>query len=250
MKILTITNQKGGTGKTTTAAAVAACLRKRGKNVLLVDLDPQCNLTYACGAEPDGATVLEVLRGDVPALAAIRKTAAGDLIPASRGLSGADTFIKDTGKEYRLAEALEPIRGRYSFVIIDTPPALGILTINALTASDAVLIPAQADIFSLQGVEQLAETIRPVVKYCNPKLRIEGILLTRYSPRTILSRDVTELAEQLAQKLGTKVFGAKIREAVAVRESQISRTPLPEYAPDANVTKDYEELTAELVKGL
>ena len=247
MKTITITNQKGGTGKTTTAAAIAACLRARGKSVLLIDLDPQCNLTYACGADPEGKTILEVLRGEISAIQAIRKSDAGDLIAASRGLSGADTFIKDTGKEYRLAEALEPIRGKYSYVIIDTPPALGILTINALTASDSVLIPAQADIFSLQGVEQLAETIRPVIKYCNPKLRIEGIVLTRYSARTILSRDVTELAEQLAAKLGTKVFSARIREAVAVRESQISRTPLPAYAPDANVTHDYEALTDELV---
>ena len=132
---------------------------------------------------------------------------------------------------------------------MDTPPALGILTVNALTACDSVIIPAQADIYSLQGIEQLAETMKPVKKYCNPALRIEGILLTRYSPRSVLSREVAELAEQLAVKLNTKLFKATIREAIAVKEAQISQQSLYSYAPKAKVTEDYTALIDELISG-
>lgn len=169
------------------------------------------------------------------------------MIAANKALAGADAFIADTGKEYRLKEALESIKGRYDYIIVDTPPALGILTVNALTACDSVIIPAQADIYSLQGIEQLAETMKPVKKYCNPALRIEGILLTRYSPRSVLSREVAELAEQLAAKLNTKLFKATIREAIAVKEAQISQQSLYSYAPKAKVTEDYTALIDELI---
>jgi len=248
MKIITVTNQKGGAGKTTTAATLAAGLSLKGFKTLLIDLDPQGNLTYTAGAKTGGATALGVLTGEVKPEDAIQHTGGGDIIASSKALSGADAFIKDTGKEYRLKEALESLQGAYDFCIVDTPPALGILTINALTACDSVIIPAQADIYSLQGVEQLAETIKPVKKYCNPSLQIAGILLTRYSPRSILSRDVAELAEQLAAKLGTRLFKTTIREAIAVKEAQISKRTLYEYAPKAKVTEDYTALIEELLE--
>lgn len=248
MKIITVTNQKGGAGKTTTAATLAAGLSLKGFKTLLIDLDPQGNLTYTAGAKTGGATALGVLTGEVKPEDAIQHTGGGDIIASSKALSGADAFIKDTGKEYRLKEALESLQGAYDFCIVDTPPALGILTINALTACDSVIIPAQADIYSLQGVEQLAETIKPVKKYCNPSLQIAGILLTRYSPRSILSRDVAELAEQLAAKLGTRLFKTTIREAIAVKEAQISKRTLYEYAPKAKVTEDYIALIEELLE--
>ena len=246
-KVYTITNQKGGAGKTTTALAAAAGLSLKGYSVLSIDLDAQSNMTYTAGAKADGATALGVLTGEIRAGDAIQKTESGGIIPASKALAGADAFITDTGKEYRLKEALEPIRGEYDYIIIDTPPALGILTINALTACDSVIIPAQADIYSLQGIEQLAETMKPVKKYTNPDLTIEGILLTRYSPRSVLSREVAELAQQIAGKLGTKLFRATIREAVAVKEAQISQQSLYSYAPKAKVTEDYSRFIAELL---
>ena len=246
-RVITVTNQKGGAGKTTTAATLAAGLILKGYRVLLVDLDPQGNLTYTAGAKTGGATALGVLTGEVKPLDAIQHTASGDIIAASKALSGADAFIKDTGKEYRLKEALESLQGLYDFIIVDTPPALGILTINALTACDSVIIPAQADIYSLQGVEQLAETMKPVKKYCNPALKIEGILLTRYSPRSVLSREVAELAEQLAAKLGTRLFKATIRENIAVKEAQISQRTLYSYAPRAKATADYTSFIEELL---
>lgn len=246
-KTLAIINQKGGVGKSTTALMLAAGLTRKGYSVLIVDLDAQCDLTYTTGANMDGATALGVLTGEIKAQDAIQHTESGDLIPANKALAGADAFITDTGKEYRLKEALEPIAGRYDYVVVDTPPALGILTINALTACNSVIIPAQADIYSLQGIEQLAETMKPVKKYCNHDLSIEGILLTRYSPRSVLSREVAGLASQLAAKIGTKLFKTTIREAIAVKESQISQKSLYSYAPKAKVTEDFDRFIAELL---
>ena len=247
MKTIAIINQKGGVGKSTTAAQLASGLSLKGYKTLSIDLDAQGNLTYSFGASTDGATALGVLTGEVKTADAIQHTEQGDIIPANKALSGADASISDTGKEYRLKEALELISGQYDYCIIDTPPALGILTVNALTACDSVVIPAQADIYSLQGIEQLAETIKPVKKYCNPALTIEGILLTRYSPRSVLSRDIADLAGQLAEKLGTKLFTATIREAVAVKEAQINQQSLYTYAPKAKVTEDYTAFVAEII---
>lgn len=247
-KIIAIINQKGGVGKSTTAEALIAGLSLKGFSVLSIDLDAQGNMTYTAGAKTDGATALGVLTGEVKVEDAIQKTKSGDIIAANKALAGADAFIADTGKEYKLKEALESIEGKYQYIIIDTPPALGILTVNALTACHSVIIPAQADIYSLQGIEQLADTMKPVKKYCNPNLKIAGILLTRYSSRSILSREVAEIAEQLAGKLGTKLFKATIREAVAVKEAQISQQSLFDYAPKAKVTEDYRAFIEELLE--
>ena len=246
MKTVSVINQKGGVGKSTTAEMLISALSLKGFKVLAIDLDAQGNLSYSLAANLDSPTILEVLTEEISAKDAIKKARA-DVISSNKALAGADAFIADTGKEYRLKEALEKIAKNYDFCIIDTPPALGILTINALTASDSVIIPAQADIYSLQGIENLEETIKAVKKYCNPNLKIEGILLTRYNTRTILSREVSEMAEKLAEKLETKLFKAKIRDAVAVKEAQISQESLFKYAPKSNVTKDYEGFINEFL---
>ena len=246
-RIISIINQKGGVGKSTTAEALLAGLTLKGYKTLAVDLDAQGNLTYATGANSQGATSLGVLTREVDAGDAIQHTPSGDIIPSNKALAGADTFITDTGKEYRLKEALESVASEYDYIIIDTPPALSILTINALTASNSVIIPAQADIYSLQGIEQLAETIQPVKRYCNPTLSIEGILLTRYSKRSILGQEVAGLARQIAQRLNTKVFDTTIREAIAIKEAQISQQSLFSYAPKAPVTDDYRAFIEEVI---
>lgn len=246
MKTVSVINQKGGVGKSTTAEMLISALSLKGFKVLAIDLDAQGNLSYSLAANLDSPTILEVLTEEISAKDAIKKARA-DVISSNKALAGADAFIADTGKEYRLKEALEKIAKNYDFCIIDTPPALGILTINALTASDSVIIPAQADIYSLQGIENLEETIKAVKKYCNPNLKIEGILLTRYNPRTILSREVSEMAEKLAEKLETKLFKAKIRDAVAVKEAQISQESLFKYAAKSNVAKDYEGFINEFL---
>lgn len=246
-KVYAIINQKGGVGKSTTAEALASGLSLKGFKTLAIDLDAQANMSYTAGAKTDRETALDVLTGEVDAADAIQHTKNGDIIAASKTLAGADAFITDTGKEYRLREAIESIKEAYDYMVIDTPPALGILTINALTACDSIIIPAQADIYSLQGIEQLAETIKPVKKYCNPALAVDGILLTRYNHRSILSREVAELAGKLAEKLGTKLFRATIREAIAVKEAQISQQSLYSYAPRSKAAEDYTRFIAELL---
>jgi len=246
-KVVAVINQKGGVGKTTTAACLIAGLAAHGMRVLGVDLDAQCNLTFALNAQADFLTSLEVLKGESEALEAIQKTQFCDFIAASTGLSGADAFIKETGREYKLKEALQKIKENYNYIILDTPPALGILTVNALTASDEIIIPAQADIFSIQGIVQLTETIYAVRKYCNNNLKILGILLTRYNNRTVLSRDIYDTLKEIASKLDTKVFKTTIREGISIKESQINRQDLFKYAPKEKVTNDYKNFINEFL---
>ena len=249
MKTIAIINQKGGVGKSTTAFTLASGLKNKGYKTLCIDMDAQGNLSYTANANDDLLTIYDLLAEDADINQAIQHTKNFDLIASSKALSGADGFITDIGKEYKLKEILESVKNDYDYIIIDTPPALGILTVNALTACDSVIIPAQADIYSLQGIEQLSKTIQPIKKYCNDKLKIDGILLTRYSPRAILSREVAEIANDLAQNLNTKVFKSTIREAIAVKESQINKQSLFDYAPNSNVTNDYLNFVNELLKG-
>lgn len=246
--IYAVINQKGGVGKTSTALAMLTGLTLRGFKALAIDLDPQGNLTYSTGAHAGGKTALSLLTGEARPEEAIQHTPAGDVIPTSKQLTGADAFIRDTGKEYRLKEALQEIVSTYDYIVIDTPPALGILTVNALTACDRVIIPAQADVYSLQGISQLIDTIRPIKRYTNPALKIGGILLTRYSNRTTLSREVRELIQAKAEELDAYLFEATIREAVAVKESQILRKDLFSYSRAANVAADYQQFIEELLQ--
>ena len=245
---IAIINQKGGVGKSTTTNALGAGLTLKGYKVLYVDLDAQGNLSYSMGAINKPITSLEVLTGTATAAEAIVATPQGDLIPASPALSGADALIKDTGKEYKLKEALEPLKDNYDYILLDTPPALGVLTVNALTACNSVIIPAQADIYSLQGIGQLNQTIQTVKKYCNKALYIKGILITRYSSRAILTRDMTQLLEDTARQLNTKLYTAKIRECIALKEAQASQQDIFTYSPKSNATADYTAFIEELIE--
>lgn len=245
---ISIINQKGGVGKSTTALALGAGLTLIGFKVLYIDLDTQGNLTYALGARDTGLTAFEVLTKTAEIYDVIQSTPQGDIIPASPALAGADTVINEVGKEYRLREALGSRQGTYNYVIIDTPPALGILTINALTACKRIIIPAQADIFSLQGIGQLHSTIKTVKRYCNPSLKIEGILLTRFNSRTVLSRDITQMIDQTAKQLHTRLFKTTIREAIAVKEAQANQQDIFSYAPKGKATEDYRNFIKELLE--
>ena len=247
--IYAVINQKGGVGKSTVAGVLLSGLTKRGFKTLAVDLDAQGNLSFSVGADTNTQkTSFEMLTQKCSVSDLIQHTEQGDIIPSSRSLSGADMFINTTGKEYRLKEALEQIENSYDYIILDTPPALGILTVNALTAADSVIIPAQADVYSLQGIAQLSETISTVRKYCNPKLKISGILLTRYNARAVLNRNIYDMMQEQAKNLDTKLFKTSIREAVAVREAQISQTSIFDYAPKANVTEDFQNFINELLE--
>ena len=247
-EILAIINQKGGVGKSTTALALGAGLILKGYKVLYIDLDAQGNISYTIGAINNDLTAMDLLNKAATAEQIIQHTAGGDIIPSSPALSTADTIINTTGKEYRLKEALEPIQASYDYIIIDTPPALGILTINALTACTGAIIPAQADIYSLQGIGQLNNTIQTVKKYCNHNLIIKGIVLTRYSSRSILSRDVAEMIEETARRLDTRLYETTIRECIAIKEAQARRQDIFNYAPKSNASLDYMALVNEIIK--
>ncbi|WP_332060208.1 ParA family protein [Streptococcus canis] len=248
MDVITVINQKGGVGKSTTALALGHGLQAKGKSVLFIDLDAQGNISYTLNGNTDGYNALGILQRPETAPQEIQRTGLGDVIPSTPALSGADSILTATGKEYKLKEALEYISKAYSYdhVIIDTPPALGILTINALTASNYAIIPAQADIYSLQGITQLNNTIQVVKKYTNPKLKVLGIVLTRYNARATLTRELTDLLEKTAKDLDTKVFKTRIRENIAVKEAQAVKQSLYNYAPKSNASKDYTDLIDEI----
>lgn len=246
MRTITIIAQKGGTGKTTTAHATAAGLASRGFKVLLIDADAQGNLTYAVNPPAGYYSLFDVLAGRVETKATIRNAGAFDFIAASPELATADLAITQAGKEYRLREALQL---DYDYCIIDTPPALGIITINALATSNEAVIVAQADVFSLQGIGALSATLQAVKQSANPQLTINGILITRHNPRTIISRDMLQLLEDTAQRLGTRVYDARIREATAVKEAQAMQMDLFSYSPQNNAAQDYNAFIGELLEG-
>lgn len=248
MEVIAIINQKGGVGKSTTALAIGSGLRNQGFKVLFIDLDAQGNLSYTIGATTQSYNALGILQRPETTKEEIQRTAQGDIIASSPALAGADNILIDVGKEYKLKESLETVSGLYDYCIIDTPPALSILTINALTSCNSVIIPAQADIYSLQGIGQLNNTIQTIKKYCNPTLSIKGIILTRYNSRSVLSKEVTELIEQTASELNTKVFNTKIRECTALKEAQAMKQDIFTYAPKSNASADYSEIIRELLK--
>ena len=233
--IYTITNQKGGVGKTVTAAALTIGLYNKGKKVLAIDLDAQCNLTDALEGQRS-ASLLNVLIEGADIKEAIQHTKAADLIASSKALVGIDKALDTIGKENKLKEALEPIRSQYDYIIIDTPPAINVLTVNALAAADRVIIPAEPAIFSIQGFNDLIANIEPVRKYYNDKLEIAGVLITRYKLRSNICKEATEALTTLAARAGTKVFKAKIRDTVA-------------YNPKGNAALDYTAFIDELLKG-
>ena len=247
-RVISVSNQKGGVGKTTTTCAVAAGLKKRGFRVLAIDLDPQGNLGFSIGADTEtSATIYDVLRGDVKLQYAIQRMPAADVIISSILLSGIELEFTGSGREYLLQSALEPVQELYDYILLDTPPALGILTINAFTASDTVVVPMQPDIFSLQGISQLHETVERIKSYCNPRLSIAGILLTRFNPRTLLGREVRGTAELIARDLHIRVFETTIRESVTAAEAQSLQKSLFDYAPHKTVTRDYDKFITELL---
>lgn len=249
IEIFAVINQKGGVGKTTTAHNIGAAFIKKGFKVLFIDLDAQCNLTatFNIPFSEQALTSLDILLEPQKSGHSVINTDGGDIIPASPLLSGADTTITGVGKEYKLREALDIKMNGYDYIIIDTPPALGILTINALTACTSVLIPAGADIYSLQGISGLNSTVETVRKYCNPHLKIRGIILTRYNGRAILSRDIAEVLESTAEKLNTKLFKTPIRESISVKEAQANKMSVLDYAPKSNPAFDYISLADEIL---
>ena len=246
--IIAVINQKGGVGKSTTAFTLGIAFADKGFKVLFVDLDSQGNLSYTVKIQNPSLTSLELLLGKSKAADAVHHTKQVDIIASSPSLSLADSILIETGREYRLKKALTEIHSNYDYIIIDTPPALGILTVNALTACTGAIIPAQADIYSLQGISQLYNTISAVQEYSNANLKVMGISLTRYNSRTIISRDVADMLDKTAQHFKTKLYKTKIRECTAIKESQIKQMDIFEYAPSSNAAIDYRNLADEIIR--
>ena len=249
--IITVSNQKGGVGKTTTSAALTSGLALAGTKVLGIDLDPQGNLGFCLGAGPDTRyTILDVLKGHIPIEQAICHSEYGDLLISDITLSSSGLEKLPTKRETILKNAIEPILERYDYIIIDTPPALNLLTINAYSVSNHLIIPMASDILSLVGLAQLKETIESVRSTLNPGLNVLGILLTRFNIRTTLSRDVLEMAQQLADQIHTKVFETKIRSGVAIAEAPAHGESIFLYNPTSAAVTDYlafiDEITPEI----
>lgn len=248
--IITVINQKGGVGKSTTAHALGTGLLQKGYKVLFIDLDPQCNLTYIMQAQLSDNNSFELLKNQTPIQDCIQVVGSWHIVASSPQMTKADIEITELGKEYRLKEALQYVSRDYDFIIMDTPPALGIVTINALTACTGAMIPAQADIMSLQGIGQLNDTINAVRQYSNPDLQIMGILLTRYNNRNVLTREFTDVMRDTAQKLQTILYPVCIRECVAIKEAQAQRQSIFDYAPKSNAADDYGQLLNYVLKGM
>lgn len=243
MKTIAIVAQKGGTGKTTTSAALSAGLTRAGKRALAIDLDAQCNLSFIMRADTKHITAKQVLEGTAPAAQAIQQTPAGAIVAASPLLSIANIPMTANA---RLRAALEAVAGMYDYCVIDCPPSLGVLTINALTAADFVIVPTMPDALSLQGVTALMQTVETVKAKGNPSLQVMGLLLTRYSSRALINRAGERQAEATAARNGTKVFKSRIRESVAIREAQTMQTDIFTYAPKSAASADYSALISEI----
>ena len=223
--VIVVTNQKGGVGKTTTCAAFAGIFKSRGKSVLAIDMDPQGNLSFSLGTEDTGFTIHDVMKCDV--------------ITSNILLSGSELELSSERREYILREKLKSVKDKYDYIIIDTPPALSILTINAYTAANDLIIPMTPEILSLQGIAQLRETILAVKKYYNKKLNIRGILLTKYAANRTLSAEVGEMVQIVADQLGTIVLEDKIANSVAVAEAPAHQEFIIKYSPRCRASKDY-----------
>lgn len=242
MQIITIANQKGGTAKSTTAAALAQAAAHSGRRVLAIDLDPQGNLSFFLAADVNRPGAFELLEGQ-PAADVVQATAGGlDVIPASWNLQ---TTSSSRGSARRLRAAIRPLAGRYDVVFIDTPPTAGELQYNALMAADSLVIPLQGDIVGLQGLYQMADTARQI-QQSNPDLTIKGYVLTRCGGRSTLARQMAETIQARAQEMGIPFLMA-IREAVAIREAQTLQRSLYEYAPRCKPAADYMELLDKIL---
>lgn len=241
--ILSIISQKGGVGKTTTAVTLAAGLAHKKKKVLLVDLDGQCNLSMATGALTTGKTIIDVLESRCEAQEAIIEAG---LYKTIAGHSNMVLWRPDKADMLKLA--LTPLVGLFDYIILDTPPQLGEIVINALAASNAAIITLQADFFSLQSLMQLKDTIDAVKTTSNPDLNILGLLINRYSARANLNQAIVAHITEAATQLGTTPYKTPIRESVIIREAIGQQQNIFDYAPRAAQTQDYEAFIKDTLK--
>lgn len=248
-KIISVANQKGGVGKTTTTINLSTMLAKKGKKVLLIDADPQGNATSGVGAEKDvELSTYDILVGDTEMEETVEKTIIKNLLvcPSNINLAGAEVeLVSMMSREQRLKEKLENIKDEFDYILIDCPPSLGLITLNAFTASDSVLIPVQCEYYALEGLGQLLNTINLVKKHLNKSLEIEGALLTMYDARTNLSNQVVK---EVKKYFNDKVYKTVIPRNVRLSEAPSYGMPITEYDPRSKGAKMYEKFTKEFLK--
>jgi len=247
-RVIAFANQKGGVAKTTTALNLGVAFAEQGMKVLLVDLDPQGNLTMSQGLNPDAIerSMFDVLVHRVPITEVIHN-AEVDLAVSSIDLAGAELALSSMiGRERALEKALAPVKENYNYVLIDTPPSLGLLTINALVAANGVIVPVQCEYLSLRGLVQLENTLSMIRENLNPDVAIEGILPTMYDKRTLHSREAVEILEE---NFGNLVFDTKIRKTIRYAEAPVKGSSVLKYDPTGNAAEAYRKLAKEVLNG-
>ena len=247
-QVIAFANQKGGVAKTTTTLNLAVAFTERGYNVLTVDLDPQGNLTMSQGLDPDTVerSMFDVLVHQVPIEDVVHHVEI-DVAVSSIDLAGAELALSSMiGRERALQKALMPARSQYDFILIDTPPSLGLLTINALTASDAVIVPVQCEYLSLRGLVQLENTLTMIRENLNPVVEIKGILPTMFDNRTLHSREAVEM---LKENFGDLVFETRIRKTVRYAEAPVQGSSVLKYDPTGPAAEAYRTLAKEVLNG-
>ncbi|MDP9308262.1 MAG: AAA family ATPase [Actinomycetota bacterium] len=247
-RVIAFANQKGGVAKTTTTLNLGVAFAEKGLRVLLVDLDPQGNLTMSQGMNPDSIerSMFDVLVHRVPITEVIHHTEV-DLAVSSIDLAGAELALASMiGRERALEKALAPVKENYNYILIDTPPSLGLLTINALVASEGVIVPVQCEYLSLRGLVQLENTLTMIRENLNPAVGIQGILPTMFDNRTLHSREAVEILEE---NFGDLVFGTRIRKTIRYAEAPVKGSSVLKYDPTGSAAEAYRDLAKEVLNG-
>ncbi len=249
-KVISIANQKGGVGKTTTAVNLSSCLAIKGKRVLLIDIDPQGNATSGFGIDKNGIrhSIYDVIINGLPIKEALMETCIEnlDIIPSNIQLAGAEVeLVSVFSRETRMKVALDDIRKEYDFILIDCPPSLGLLTINSLTASDTILVPIQCEYYALEGLSQLMNTVSLVQKHLNPRLDVEGVVLTMFDARTNLS---IQVVDEVKRYFKNKVYSTIIPRNVRLSEAPSFGKPIIIYDPKSKGAECYLDLAKEVIE--